>query len=80
MANESRGRKAALMLAALGVVYGDIGTSPLYAVRETFSVSHGIALWRERLFATMARNASAVADYLHLPPNRVIELGTQIEF
>ena len=39
----------------------------------------GMALWRERLFATMARNAGAVADYLHLPPNRVIELGTQIE-
>jgi KUP system potassium uptake protein len=35
---------AALALAALGVVYGDIGTSPLYAVRETFSPEHGIPL------------------------------------
>jgi len=35
---------AALTLLALGVVYGDIGTSPLYAVRETFSPEHGIPL------------------------------------
>src|SRR3979409_1110550 len=34
----------ALTLLALGVVFGDIGTSPLYAVKETFSPSHGIAL------------------------------------
>ena len=34
----------ALTLLALGVVYGDIGTSPLYAVKETFSPDHGIAL------------------------------------
>ena len=33
---------AALALAALGVVYGDIGTSPLYAVKEVFNPSHGI--------------------------------------
>src|SRR5262245_13691462 len=32
-----------LMLGALGVVYGDIGTSPLYALRECFQGSHGIA-------------------------------------
>ncbi|MBM3367282.1 MAG: potassium transporter Kup [Betaproteobacteria bacterium] len=35
---------AALTLLALGVVYGDIGTSPLYAVKETFALGHGIAL------------------------------------
>jgi len=39
-----RGRAlAGLALAALGVVYGDIGTSPLYAVKECFSGEHGIA-------------------------------------
>ncbi|MGD8321648.1 MAG: potassium transporter Kup [Gemmatimonadota bacterium] len=39
-----RGREFwALSLAALGVVYGDIGTSPIYAIRESFHVSHGIA-------------------------------------
>jgi len=35
---------AALTLAALGVVYGDIGTSPLYAAKETFNPDHGIPL------------------------------------
>jgi KUP system potassium uptake protein len=35
---------AALTLAALGIVFGDIGTSPLYAVKETFSPEHGIPL------------------------------------
>lgn len=33
---------AALMLAALGVVYGDIGTSPLYAFKESISTAHGV--------------------------------------
>ena len=45
--SESRAQyssKAALTLLALGVVFGDIGTSPLYAVKETFSPSHGIPL------------------------------------
>src|SRR4030081_2144808 len=40
----SRSSKAALTLLALGVVCGDIGTSPLYAVKETFSPDHGIPL------------------------------------
>src|SRR5689334_7768605 len=35
---------AALSLLALGVVYGDIGTSPLYAVKETFNPEHGIPM------------------------------------
>ncbi|HSQ04187.1 MAG TPA: KUP/HAK/KT family potassium transporter, partial [Burkholderiales bacterium] len=39
----------------------------------------GMALWRERLFATMARNAGSIVDYLNIPTNRVIELGTQVE-
>ena len=36
--------QSALTLLALGVVFGDIGTSPLYAVKETFSPDHGIPL------------------------------------
>ncbi len=44
MKQESSGRaqQVALTVAALGVVYGDIGTSPLYAMRECFHASHGI--------------------------------------
>src|SRR6202158_5283282 len=40
--NPGRSRVSTLILAALGVVYGDIGTSPLYAVKEVFNPSHGI--------------------------------------
>ena len=39
----------------------------------------GMALWRDRMFAAMARNAGSAADYFHLPANRVIELGTRVE-
>ena len=39
---------AALTLLALGIVYGDIGTSPLYAAKETFNPEHGIALTADR--------------------------------
>ena len=35
-------RRLALLIGALGVVYGDIGTSPLYALRECFSELHGV--------------------------------------
>jgi KUP system potassium uptake protein len=42
--NDPQGRKlAGLMLGALGVVFGDIGTSPLYALRECFNPSHGVS-------------------------------------
>jgi len=37
-----KGASATLMLAAIGVVFGDIGTSPLYALKECFSPDHGI--------------------------------------
>ena len=36
--------------------------------------------WRKRLFSFMARNASAATDFFNIPPNRVVELGTRIEF
>jgi KUP system potassium uptake protein len=39
----------------------------------------GMAIWRERLFAVMSRNAVEATAYFHLPPNRVVELGAQIE-
>ena len=38
-----------------------------------------MALWRDRLFAAMARNAGSVTDYFNIPANRVVELGTRIE-
>ncbi|NVM76763.1 KUP system potassium uptake protein [Duganella sp. SG902] len=39
----------------------------------------GMATWREHLFVAMSRNARGAADYYQIPPNRVIELGTQVE-
>ena len=39
----------------------------------------GMALWRERLFAFMARNAQRATAYFKLPANRVVELGMQVE-
>src|SRR5262245_28738791 len=42
--NAPKQTTAGLALLALGVVYGDIGTSPLYAVKETFNPEHGIPL------------------------------------
>jgi KUP system potassium uptake protein len=46
---QRRQTTAALALLALGIVYGDIGTSPLYAAKETFNPEHGIALTTENI-------------------------------
>jgi KUP system potassium uptake protein len=35
---------------------------------------------RKWLFALMSRNARSASEYFQLPPNRVVELGTQLEF
>ena len=43
------------------------------------SVGGGMAIWREKLFAQMHRNASAAADFLNLPNNSVVEMGSKIE-
>lgn len=40
---------AVLTLGALGVVYGDIGTSPLYALRECFTGAHPLAQTHENV-------------------------------
>ena len=39
----------------------------------------GMADWREKLFVSMHRNAAGAADYLRLPTNRVVELGSKVE-
>jgi KUP system potassium uptake protein len=39
----------------------------------------GMSLWREHLFATMARNAASPMTFFQIPPNRVVELGAQLE-
>jgi KUP system potassium uptake protein len=67
---------------------GDAGpkTPPMdttyFLGRETLVVTRrpsGMAAWREKIFAWMMRNAESAVRYFHLPPNRVVELGAQIE-
>ncbi|HET8796472.1 MAG TPA: potassium transporter Kup [Thermoanaerobaculia bacterium] len=50
--------------------------------RETLIVTKrpsGMMQWREKIFASMMRNAESAARFFRLPPNRVVELGAQIE-
>jgi KUP system potassium uptake protein len=49
--------------------------------RETLlcTKGEGMPLWREKIFATMWRSAARAMDSLRIPPNRVVELGTQVE-
>ena len=39
----------------------------------------GMALWREKLFVVMARNAQLATAFFRLPAERVVELGVQVE-
>jgi len=39
----------------------------------------GMAIWREKLFVFLTRNASRANEFFRLPANRVVELGMQIE-
>jgi KUP system potassium uptake protein len=50
----SGGYLALLSLTALGIVYGDIGTSPLYAVRESFLPSHGVAVTTQNILGVLS--------------------------
>ena len=43
------------------------------------TIGSGMAIWREKLFAQMHHNASGAADFLNLPNNSVVELGSKIE-
>jgi KUP system potassium uptake protein len=43
------------------------------------SAKHGMAMWREHLFAFMSRNAQRATTFFRLPANRVVELGMQVE-
>ena len=52
--NPTGKRLAILTLTALGVVYGDIGTSPLYALKECFSPIYGVDASRENVFGILS--------------------------
>jgi KUP system potassium uptake protein len=59
----------------------DPATAHYFLGRETIIATNrpGMALWREKLFALMAHNATTATAYFGIPPDRVVELGEQIE-
>ena len=59
----------------------DPGQTSYFLGRETLvpTSRRGMAIWRERLFIWMSRNATSAARFFSLPPNRVVEMGAQIE-
>ncbi len=64
----------------LGLEFEMMETSFFIARQTVISTpGAGMALWREHIFVALSRNARGAADYYRIPPNRVIELGTQIE-
>ena len=67
-------------LRASGCAVDDMDTS-YFLSRDIVipTLGGGMADWREKLFAGMHRNASAAADFLRLPTNRVVELGSKVE-
>jgi KUP system potassium uptake protein len=58
----------------------DMMDTSFFIGRETLipEVGAEMALWREKLFVAMYRNGGSIASYFSLPPNRVVELGSQI--
>jgi len=72
--------EALQLLAGRGIPLPEMDTSYFLSrdiVVPTFG--KGMALWREKLFASMHRNASAAGDFLNLPSNRIVELGAKVQ-
>ena len=63
-----------------GPVFKMMDTS-FFLARQTLLPSSrpGMAIWREKLFAWMLRNAESAMEFFKLPTNRVVELGSQVE-
>ena len=59
----------------------DPAETTFFVGRETLLATQrpGMAIWRERLFSWMARNARRATRFFKIPPNRVVELGAEIE-
>ena len=72
--------EALKLLTARGVHIEEMETS-YFLSRDIVipSLGAGMAMWREKLFASMHHNASGAADFLRLPTNRVVELGSKVE-
>ena len=63
-----------------GPAFKMMDTSFFLARQTLLSSSRpGMAIWREKLFAWMLRNAESAMEFFKLPTNRVVELGSQVE-
>jgi KUP system potassium uptake protein len=63
-----------------GLEFKPMDTTYFLGRENLIAISGGsMVLWRARLFALLSRNALGATAFFHLPPNRVVELGTQIE-
>jgi KUP system potassium uptake protein len=72
--------EALRLLRGRGVQPNDMDTS-YFLSRDIVipTLGKGMAMWREKIFASMHHNASGAADFLSLPTNRVVELGSKLE-
>jgi len=72
--------KGLQQLKGRGVALDPMSTS-FFLSRDTVvpTFGEGMAPWREKLFAQMHHNASSAADFLNLPSNSVVEMGSKIE-
>jgi len=72
--------EALALLRGRGVQLDDMETS-YFLSRDIVmpTLGKGMVMWREKLFASMHHNASGAADFLSLPTNRVVELGSKVE-
>jgi KUP system potassium uptake protein len=59
----------------------DMMQTSFFLSRQTLiaSAKPGMAIWREKMFAWMLRNAANAMEFFKLPTNRVVELGSQVE-
>jgi KUP system potassium uptake protein len=72
--------EALALLRHRGVQLEDMETS-YFLSRDIVipTMAAGMSMWREKLFASMHHNASGASEYLSLPTNRVVELGSKVE-
>lgn len=71
--------RALALCGQYGVSFDVMATS-FFLGRETLIPRPGseMPLWREKLFVAMFRNAGSAASFFNIPPNRVVEMGTQV--
>jgi KUP system potassium uptake protein len=71
--------KALNLARRAGVKFDIMGTSFFVGRRTIVPSAHeGMPLWQDRLFAYLMRNAANPTDFFHIPPGRVVVMGTQV--